>query len=791
MQLYPHQIESKLGFDKIKILILSHCSSDLGRAKVKQMGVLGDYNTINKLLDSTQEQVKQMLSGDPFAEIQGFDLASELGKCQVIGYYMSRETLFQLTLNLELSKFCVKYFTKYEQEYPSWKEASSHIEIQDELLNSLHQTFDNKGEIKNTASDKLKKIRQEIRNKQGKARKELETILKQVTEKGYTEKDSGLTIRDGRLVVPLYAEHKRRIKGLIVDESTTGKTVFLEPMEVFNQNNEIRELQFAENREVISILTSLTLKVATRKHQLLKAEEFLADLDFTRAKARVANQLDACKPHFIDSSEIVLKKARHPILVTSNRKLDLPVVPLNIVINEGQRVIVISGPNAGGKSVCLKTVGLLQLMLQSGMLVPVAEESSMGCFNKLFIDIGDEQSIESDLSTYSSHLQNMKYFLRHCDESSLFLIDEFGTGTEPQFGGAIAESILIGLVVKEARGLVTTHYGNLKKYAEEAKYVVNAAMRFDLKKLAPQYLLDIGRPGSSFALEIAGQIGLPDFVLKAAKSKIGHDPVAFETLVSELEQEKHRFDEYNKINQRLTATLEEQKSKYEHLLTQLKSTKNGIINKAKSEAQDLLAEANQRIEATIRSIQESKARKSTTHAVRKELNDFRKKNQPKPSEEAERKALITGPIKPGDLVRIKQSQAQGEVLSLSGNSAVILMGALKSKVRIERLQKVGKAKKEVAEPVRSNLDIHKRRAHYSTQLNVRGFRADDALRAVMDFIDEGILLGMTDLSILHGKGDGILRDVIRRQLQGDDTIQSIQDEHVERGGSGVTLVTLK
>lgn len=791
MQLYPHQMESKLGFDKIKILIGSCCGCDLGKDKVNKMSVLGDYHTINKLLNSTQEQMRQMTAGDSFPEVRGFELASELERSSVIGYYMSSESLFQLKLNLELTKFCVKYFIKYEQEYPVWKNASSNIVVQDELINSLHHTFDNRGEIKNSASNKLKKIRQEIRNKQGKAKKELESILKQASEKGYTEKGTGLTIRDGRLVVPLHAEHKRRIKGLIIDESTTGKTVFLEPIQVFNQNNEIRELHFKENREIISILTSLTSKVARGKDQLLKAEDFLADLDFTRAKAKVAVQLDACKPNFTDSSDIVLKNAIHPILIVSNRKMGIPVVPLNIAINEGQRVIVISGPNAGGKSVCLKTVGLLQLMLQSGMLVPVAEESAMGCFKKLFIDIGDEQSIESDLSTYSSHLKNMKYFLRHCDNNSLFLIDEFGTGTEPQFGGAIAESILVGLVVGGARGLVTTHYGNLKKYAEEARYVVNAAMRFDLKKLAPQYILDIGRPGSSFALEIAGQIGLPGLILKDAKSKIGHDSVSFETLVSELEQEKQRFDEYNWENQKLKDSLEEQKSKYELLLTQVKSTRNDIINKAKSDAQELLAEANQRIEATIRSIQENKARKSTTNAVRRELNDFRKKNQPEPIKEKEKITVVPGPIRTGDLVRIKQSQARGEVISISGKSAMILMGALKSKVRIERLQKIGKAKQDAPKPVRTNLEIHKKRAQYSTQLDVRGFRANDALKAVMGFIDEGILLGMTNLSILHGKGDGILRTVIREYLQDDSSIQSIQDEHVERGGTGVTLVTLK
>ena len=415
----------------------------------------------------------------------------------------------------------------------------------------------------------------------------------------------------------------------------------------------------------------------------------------------------------------------------------------------------------------------------------------MGCFNKLFIDIGDEQSIESDLSTYSSHLQNMKFFLTNCNKNTLFLIDEFGTGTEPQFGGAIAESILTSLVNKGAKGLITTHYGNLKKYAEGANYVVNAAMRFDLKKLAPQYLLDIGRPGSSFALEIAGQIGLPSEVLSEAKSMIGHDPVAFETMVSELEQERQKFDEYNLQNQKLKETLEQEKSKYEALLGALENSQKEIINQAKEEAQDLLTEANQRIEATIRSIQESKAKKSVTHTVRRDLNEFRKKNQPEPSMEQPIK-LVPGPIQPGDLVRIIKSQAQGEVIGISGKSAVIMMGALKSKVSLDRLQKVGVANKETPKSVRrSNWDIHKKRVHYSTQLDIRGFRANEALKEVMDFIDEGLLLGISELRIVHGKGDGILRSVIRKQLQGDPSIESLQDEHMDRGGSGVTIVTLK
>ena len=714
-----------------------------------------------------------------------------MNKCQVLGYYMPAEVMFQLKLNVELTQATVKYFLKQPQEYPYWSTSAEKIVVQNTLNKSLDLTFNNDGEIKDSASSKLKKIRGEIKSKEASARKELEAILKQAGDKGYTEKDSGLTIRDGRLVVPLHAEHKRRIKGLIVDESTTGKTVFLEPIEVFNQNNEIRELQFAENREVIAILTSLTIKVAENKDELWAAQEFLADLDFTRAKAKVALSINGTKPNLLNSNDLVLKGARHPALVASNKKLGLPVVPLDIEINESQRVIVISGPNAGGKSVCLKTVGLLQLMVQSGMLVPVNEESSIGCFDGLFIDIGDEQSIESDLSTYSSHLKNMKYFLSHCNKSSLFLIDEFGTGTEPQFGGAIAESILMKLVEKKGRGLVTTHYGNLKRYAEEAEFVVNAAMRFDLDNLVPRYMLEIGRPGSSFALEIAKQIGLPDSVLEEAKSKIGHDPVAFETMVRELEQEKLKFDAYNLENKNLKDSLKGQKLKYQALLNDLKNSQKEIINKAKAEAGELLSEANQRIEATIRSIQESKAKKSVTQAAREELNRFKKKNKPESVGEREKIPISHGPIKIGDLVRVKQAKAQGEVISISGKSAVILMGSLKSTIDLERLQKIGKAKTEPSKPTRSNLEIHKKRADYSTQLDVRGYRATEALKAVTDFIDDGVLLGMTELKILHGKGDGILRAVIRRQLQGDPSIQSIQDEHIERGGTGITVISLK
>lgn len=746
---------------------------------------------IRELLAATSEMKAQLESGDSFPEIAAFKLAEELKKCAVAGYFMSGEDLFELKLNLEIASQIHRFFLRNNTDYPVLSSWSRAVEIPKGLVDSLTQVFDKDGSVKDGASSRLKKLRQEIKARESSTRRALDTILKLAREKGYSEKESGLTIKDGRLVIPILAEHKRRIKGLVVDESTTGKTVYLEPIQIFEKNNEVRELRFAENREIIAILTALTVQVAAEKENLMSVEVFLGTADFTRAKAKVAVEMSACMPGITESSDFRLIKAYHPMLFLSNKNTGTPAVPLDLELNHSQRLMVISGPNAGGKSVAIKTVGLLQLMLQSGMLVPVDERSSMGCFKELFIDIGDEQSIESDLSTYSSHLGNMKHLLEHCSERSLFLIDEFGTGTEPQFGGAIAESILSSLVEKHARGLVTTHYGNLKKFAEQTPGVVNAAMRFDLKHLAPKYILDVGRPGSSFALEIARKMGLPEHIIRQAKEKIGHDPVAFEKLVSELEQEKQKLDLHNIENEQLKASMEAERLEYQQQLAELKSRQGKIINDARVEAQALLAEANQRIEATIRSIKENKAQKAVTHKVRKELNEFRKKVKPAKALNQEPVKIIPGPISAGDLVRIKESRAQGEVLKVTEKHAEILMGSLKSKVALNRLQKVGKATVNPSKQSRSNIDLHQKRTQYSTQLDIRGFRAAQALDAVIAFIDEGMLLGMTDLRILHGKGDGILRSLIREQLQGDPAIKSIEDEQVERGGSGVTLVNLK
>ncbi len=792
MLLYPKTIERKLGFDRIKTWLEEACSSKLGRKQVQVMSVSDDFQVIERLLATTDEMKLQIQSGDAFPELLAFELYQELEKCQVQGYYMTAESLFQLKQNLQLSSTITRYFKRNQTDYQIWSAKSMELVNRPKLMERLEGVFDRKGAVKDTATSALKKIRQEIKSKESRARKELNSILRLSVEKGYTDKESGLTIRDGRLVVPVQAEFKRRIKGLVVDESTTGKTVYLEPIQVFEYNNEIRELHFAENREIISILTGLTIMVASEQENLLAIEHYLAELDFTRAKAKLAMQLGACMPEISDSGNFKLVDALHPILLITNRKLALPVVPLNVELHSEQRIVVISGPNAGGKSVAIKTIGILQLMLQSGMLVPVDESSTMGVFGEIFIDIGDEQSIENDLSTYSSHLGNMKYLLENCSKRTLFLIDEFGTGTEPQFGGAIAESILSHLLISEAKGLVTTHYGNLKKFAEQHSFVINAAMRFDLNKLVPQYLLELGRPGSSFALEIASKIGLSEQVLSEAKSKIGQDQVSFEKLVSQLEHEKLKYDEFNRENEKLKHTLEEHRNRYQQQLGDLKDRQKEIIHKAKLEAQELLTQANQKIEATIRTIKEQKANKAVTQKARKDLKDFQEKHKPKKPQKANPVEIVPGPIRPGDLVRLKDSSTQGEVVNIYGKSAEIMLGALKSKVKLDRLQKIGRAVSSPApKESKSNIQIHRKRADFSTQLDVRGFRASEAIKAVADFIDQALLLGMQDLRILHGKGDGILRSVIRQQLADDTCISEIRDEHVERGGAGVTLVTLK
>lgn len=793
MILYPQNIESKLGFDKIKNLVIDNCTSDLGKSGAILMRPQADFDAINRLLEETLEQKRQLMGGETFPELRAFQINKHLDHVHVEGFQLEAETLFQLKSNLDITHKCLQYFGKKKEDYPLWAANSQKIMVPLDLIKALDQVFDKHGNIKDGASRELKRLRQDISQNETKVRKNLESLLRKARSDGFTEKESALTIREGRLVLPLHAEYKRKIKGLVVDESATGKTVYLEPLEVFNLNNTIRELQFAEKREILKILTALTAALSPHKESIRGCQKYLEHLDFSRAKGRVAIKLDAHKPDFSDSCQFNLKNARHPLLQLAHQKLNLPVVPLDIHLDQETRVMVISGPNAGGKSVCLKTIGLLQMMCQSGMLVPANEDSTVGCFQKLFVEIGDEQSIENDLSTYSSHLRNMDHFVRHSQGKTLFLIDEFGTGTEPQFGGPIAEAILNYLVQQGSFGIVTTHYSNLKKFAERTPKVINAAMRFDLQKLEPLFALEPGRPGSSFALEIAAKTGLPGDILKEAKGLIGEDPVAFEKLISQLEQAKQQHLKGLNELQKLREDLQKQQQNYHDLSSELKEQKRALIQQAREEATELLSQANQKIESTIRAIKESKADKDITRIARNDLDRFKKRIQPKEViREPKEQKFLPGSVKVGDWVKIKASQAEGEVLKVSGSSAQVRLGFLKSNIKLNRLQRIKKAPGKAASGEQARgFQLYRKRSHYSSELDVRGMRAEQALKAVTDFIDEGVMLGMGNLRIIHGRGDGILRELIQKYLIGAPGVQAINDEAAEKGGDGVTLISLQ
>jgi DNA mismatch repair protein MutS2 len=605
-------------------------------------------------------------------------------------------------------------------------------------------------------------------------------------------------------VIPIAAEHKRKIKGFVHDESQTGQTVFIEPAEVFDANNEIRELEYEERREIYRILLALTDQIRPHLDDLKKAVNFLAQIDFIRAKAKLAVQLDAVMPKLHERPFVNWTNARHPLLHLSFTKQGKTVVPLGVRLDEKARILIISGPNAGGKSVALKTIGLVQYMLQCGLLVPMADYSDMGVFQNLYIDIGDEQSLENDLSTYSSHLTSMKQFLIGANKRTLFLIDEFGTGTEPGLGGAIAESILEDLNKSGAYGVINTHYTNLKVFADKTPGLVNGAMRFDGEHLEPLYQLEIGRPGSSFAFEIAQKIGLPKGVIDRAKEKLGSQQVNFEKLLKELDIEKRVFSEKNleiSINQRKLA---QQLAEYTALKTRLDNEQKQIVNDAKQKAKALVQQANQRIENTIREIKENKAEREATKQVRHELEQFEQKElKPetlvveKPQQAEEEFETDNGAITVGSYVRIASQNAIGEVLSLRGKDAEIRIGDLKSTVKLNRLEKVSKKTFKAAtetkddRPRSQGVDMNEKMQNFSFNLDIRGKRGEEALGEVDRFFDDALMLGYPELRIVHGKGDGILRTLVRNHLRGYKQVARMEDEHADRGGAGVTIVKMK
>ena len=793
--LYPKNIEEKLGFDKIRVLLKDKCLSSLGTDMVDKMRFSFDFEMITKWIDQTGEFKRIIEINEPFPSTNYINAVKYLDKVRIPGTFLNEEEWFDISLSLKTISDCLKFLSRKKETYPSLFNLAENISFDDNILKEIDKIIDEKGNIRPNASPELSRIKNELLHHERRARKVLDQILQSAVKQGITESDVSLTIRNGRMVIPVNVAYKRQIKGYIQDESASGQTVYIEPAESLEINNEIKDLEYQQKREIIRLLIQLTNYFRPSIPAVRKAYTFLGIIDFVRAKAKFAIDLGAEITDTTDKTEITWHDAKHPLLFLSHQKQGKKVVPLNVKLNENQRILVVSGPNAGGKSVCLKTVGLIQYMFQCGLMVPVKENSMLGIFKNIFIDIGDEQSIENDLSTYSSHLNNMKYFVNHADKKTLFLIDEFGTGTEPQIGGAIAESILDHFNHSNAYGIVTTHYANLKKYADSNETVKNAAMRFDLDNLEPLYELETGKPGSSFAVEIAQKIGLPRDILNNAKQTVGYEQIRFDKMLANLEWEKRQYDEklsaVNLENQRLKQIIEE----YTGLKNVLENNKKKILDEAKEQARKVINEANKQVEKTIREIKEKKAEKEHTKKMRQELEKYKSnlKEEKAEEENVTTYEASTGEIKEGDWVRIKGQEAVGQVLSLKGKNAEISIGDLKSNVKLNRLEKVTR-KERKAQTTRSysskGLDLNQKMADFNPNIDVRGERAEIVLPKIDSLIDNALLLGYKDIRIVHGKGDGILRKVIRDHLRSFPSIKAVKDEHIERGGAGVTIVEM-
>lgn len=811
---YPDNFETKTGFDKIRDLLNVNCLSQLGRDKVSEMCFSSDYEVVLDLVNQTAEFVRILQEEDDFPVSNYYDVRDCLRKIAVEGTYLTSAELFDLRRSVETIGLLVRFFNnKEEEQYYYLKKLAGDVFVFPELLALIDRILDKFGQVKDNASPQLLEIRREMLAVQSSISRSLQGILRQAQSDGFVDKDVNPTMRDGRLVIPVSPAFKRKIKGIVHDESATGKTVFIEPEVVVEANNKIRELESRERREVIRILTSVTNEIRPRIDELFFSYEFLAQIDFIRAKALFAVQTNSVLP--VTENRVVVDwyHAVHPLLFLSHQRQGKSVVPLDITLDKGDRILLISGPNAGGKSVCLKTVGLLQYMFQCGMLVPMAEGSHIGFFEKIFIDIGDEQSIENDLSTYSSHLTNMKFFVKNCNAKTILLIDEFGGGTEPQIGGAIAESLLGHFNDKQAFGVITTHYTNLKHFATETEGIVNGAMLYDRHLMQPLFRLEIGNPGSSFAIEIARKIGLPESVIAEASEKVGADYINMDKYLQDIARDKRYWETKRQNIRQKEKRIEELEAKYESELSAINAQRKEVVRQAKSESKQMLEQANAMIENTIRKIKEAQAEKEKTKEIRKEFERFKSENSDDanvPENSIDKKIAKLkekqrqkgqGPqskelaaLKIGDNVRIKGQNGAGEIIELQGKNAVVAFGMLKTSVKVDKLERVSKTqiKKEMKRSsfvsVDTTEDIRQRSLNFKREIDVRGMRGDEALQAVQYFVDDALILNVDRIRILHGTGTGALRQIIREYLNTVHGVSSFHDEHVQFGGAGITVV---
>jgi len=819
--LYPDHFEQKIAFTTIRQLLKDKCVSTLGEEKVDEIQFSSDYTDVMRLLSQTDEMLRVLTTDADELPIGDFyDVRPALSRVRVEGLFLDELEVFDLRRALEAVRLLVAFLTKHEAEvYPHLHELVSDVETFPLIVNRIDAILNKFGKIKDNASPELARIRKDIFQVQSGISRTLNSILRQAQADGYVEKDVAPTMREGRLVIPVSPAFKRKVNGIVHDESATGKTVFIEPQQVVEANNRVRELEGEERREVMRILVDFTNFVRPYTESIFSSQYFLGQIDFLRAKALFGIDIKAIKPRVDDCCQLEWAKAIHPLLFLSLKKQGKEIVPLDITLNEKQRILLISGPNAGGKSVCLKTVVLLQYMLQCGLLVPLHDSSRAGIYERLFIDIGDEQSIENDLSTYSSHLLNMKFFIKNSNPKTLLLIDEFGTGTEPMIGGAIAEATLERFNQNLAFGLITTHYTNLKHYAEDAEGIVNGAMLYDRQHLQPLFQLSIGNPGSSFAIEIARKIGLPEDLIAEAAEKVGAEHLDYDKHLQDIVRDKRYWENKRQQIRQKEKRLEETLAKYEEEMAGMDKQRKEITNKAKDEAKNLLNEANAKIENTIRQIKEADAEKVRTQLVRKELDDFKakigKEETPKspkgdlrnanPKLQLNRKADTKKAeratsnaehetMKIGSNVRMKGQTATGTIIEMQDKQALVAFGNLKSTVKLNRLEAISnnqlkkEARKYESLGNTATDEVRQRKLTFQSEIDVRGMRGDEALQAVMYFIDDAVMVGVASVRILHGTGTGALRQMIRQYLGTTHGIRTYRDEHIQFGGAGVTVV---
>ena len=873
--IYPNNFEHKLGFDEIRRLLKEHCLSTLGKEKVDEIAFSTDAVQVNEWLTQVREFRRLQEEKDDFPMQYFFDVREAVSRIRLENTHLEEDEVWDLRRSLETIANIVKYLSRGEESgvrsenseevdypYPALHRLTEGVMTFPAMIRRIDSILDKFGKIKDSASMTLAGIRHELEKTQGSISRTLYTILHSAQKEGLVEKDAAPTMRDGRLVLPVAPSVKRRINGIVHDESATGKTVFIEPAEVVEANNKVRQLEAEERREVIRILTVFTDEVRPYVKEILDSYQFLAQIDLIYAKTQLAQLTKAFEPTVNNLPYIDWIHAIHPLLQLSLEKQGKSVVPLDIILSRNEerggrsekagRLLVISGPNAGGKSVCLKTVGLLQYMLQCGLPIPIGDRSTVGIFHHILIDIGDEQSIENDLSTYSSHLMNMKQMMKQADAHTLLLIDEFGSGTEPTIGGAIAEAMLKQFWKKEAFGVITTHYQNLKHFAEDHPGVVNGAMLYDRHQMQALFQLAIGQPGSSFAIEIARKTGIPEEVIKDASDIVGSDYIQSDKYLQDIVRDKRYWEGKRQTIHQHEKSLESKINRYEDELTEIERQRKEILRKAKEEAEELLRESNKKIENAIREIREAQAEKERTRIVREELNAFKeeladidtkdndeaiarkiRQLQERKERREKRKAeklarseergmknentpgtdgnltpnskLQTPQIKPGDTVRIKGLSSVGEVESTDGKMAVVIFGGMKTKMRADRLEHAEKPKSQLSKQEERNNSIagsynmvskdtrdviDNRKLNFKQDIDVRGMRGDEAINAITYFIDDAILVGVSRVRILHGTGTGILRQLIRQYLATVPNVSHFRDEHVQFGGAGITVVDL-